>query len=319
MKVWVRCCKCGEAFEAEEGVHTDVCPHCMFFVDIAKLRDSCEGNNPGAAENAEKRGVSAIHVPPRGKPTDEIKKWRETEMYESLLRRAQAHCERKEWGKAATCYEECLYRRKDWRAHFGIVFARTRGFTDFSKFTFVEYDSAKKLISHVRTAFSGINEENKKKYAARYLPLLEKRRAELCGGLAALDRAVPRAHEGLRQLNSEAGETKREKQRSKRKIVVPMCLFLTFFLLSVVGTVISFLAEAYVFATVAMFFTAFFAAGLFISAVSFQKLKGLGKIDETLRFSFESTIRDKKLIEEVSERTSEQIAAIDLISGYLKF
>ena len=74
-----------------------------------------------------------------------------------------------------------------------------------------------------------------------------------------------------------------------------------------------------VLAGLAVFFAVLFAAGLSVAAVSFQKFRQWEKIDETLRSSYESTIRDKEMLGEVSERASEQIAAIDLISGYLKF
>lgn len=36
MKVWFRCNKCGKAFEAEERVRTDICPHCMSFIDLSR-------------------------------------------------------------------------------------------------------------------------------------------------------------------------------------------------------------------------------------------------------------------------------------------
>ena len=89
--------------------------------------------------------------------------------------------------------------------------------------------------------------------------------------------------------------------------------------LAAAGAALCFLAGTYVFAAVAVFLAAFFAAGLFVSAVSYRKLKQREKIDDALRLSYGSTIRDKEMLGEVSERTSEQIAAIDLISGYLKY
>lgn len=325
MKIRVECDKCGKAFEAEERALTDICPHCMSFVDISKLRNACGRGNPAPAEKKEDKNSDgsgfAGHVCPKENPAPAGRTGKDgdAEIYEALLSRAQTHCERKEWSKAADCYEKCLREGKDWRADFGIVFARTCGFTDFSQFTFAGYDSAKNLTAHVRAAFSGMDEENRKQYAARYLPLLDKRRAELCGERAALDGAVPRACENLRRLGGEDGEEKRETRRSKRKAVVSIWIFSGLLLLSVVGGVIGFFASSYVFAALAVFFAVLFAAGLSVAAVSFQKFRQWEKIDETLRSSYESTIRDKEMLGEVSERASEQIAAIDLISGYLKF
>lgn len=324
MKIWVKCDKCGKAFEAEELARTDICPHCMSFVSIAKPGAAFGRKNPVSAEKKEDKNSggsgSAGRICPREKPAAAggTEKGGAAEVYEALLRRAQTYCKRKEWGKAADCYEKCLGCRKDWRADFGIVFAQTRGFTDFAQFTFSAYGSAKTLAAHVQAAFSGMNEEKRKQCAERYLPLLEKRRAELCGGRAALDRAVPLAREELRRLNSENGEEKRAARRPKGKFVLSLCLFSGLLLLAAAGTVICFLAQTYVFAVIAVFFAAFFAAGLFVSALSFQKYKRWETIDETLRLSHESTIRDEELLGEVSERTSEQIAAIDLISGYLR-
>lgn len=164
-----------------------------------------------------------------------------------------------------------------------------------------------------------MGEEKRKQYAAQYIPLLDERRRELCGGRAVLDTAVLRARENLRRLDSENGEEKRETQRSKRISFVSIFVFSVFLLLAAAGTALCFMAETYVFAAVAVFFAAFFAAGLFVSAVSYRKLKLREKIDDALRLSYSSTIRDKEMLGEVSERTSEQIAAIDLISGYLKY
>ena len=323
MKVWFRCDKCGESFEAEEGVRTDICPHCMSFVDVSKPRISRKDKTRGPAEkeeNANSNDVSAARVCPKENRAgaDEIKKSAEAEMYESLLLRAQTHCDRKEWREAAVCYEKCFACRKDWRADFGIIFTQTRGFTDFSQFTFAGYDSSKKLTAHVREAFSGMPEEKRKQYAARYLPLLQKRRAELCGGRTALDRAAPLARESLHCMDCKKEAEKRNPRRPKGNPAAAICLFSGLFLLTAVGSVLCFLAQAYVFAAVAVFLAAFFAAGVLVSAVSFQKLKHREKIDETLRFSYESTIQDEKILAEVSERTSEQTEAIDLISGYMR-
>ena len=323
MKVWVRCDKCGRSFETEECVRTDICPHCMSFVDIAKLRHPCGDKNAGPAKKDETGGKDAFAE--RAFPSEkraaagETKKNGESELYEALLLCAQTHCERKDWSKAAECYEKCLRERKDWRADFGIVLAQTCGFTDFSRFTFAGYDSAKSLAAHVRAAFSGMNEETRKQCAAKYLPLLDKRRAELCGERAALDRAVPLARENLRRSVGGDGEEKRKIRRSGQKTVVAIWAFSGLFLLSAAGIVAGFFAAAYVLAALAVFFAALFAAGLSVAAVSFHKFRQWEKIDETLRFSYESTIRDEEMLGEVSERTSEQIAAIDLISGYLKF
>ena len=324
MKVWCRCDKCGESFETEENVRTDVCPHCMSFVDIAEPRISRKDRDRAPAEkegNARSGGdASAERGCPKEKhaAADGIKKGGAAEMYESLLLRAQTHCDRKEWREAADCYEKCLGYPKDWRTDFGIIFSQTRGLTDFSQFTFAGYGSAKTLAAHVRAAFSEMPEEKRKQYAARYLPLLQKRRAELCVGRTALDGAFPRAREELRRITGANGDIERDARRSKRKSAVAICLFSGLFLLAAAGSVLCFLAQAHVFAAVAVFLAAFFAAGVLVSAVSFQKLKHREKIDETLRFSYESTIQNKKLLEEVSERTSEQIEAIDLISGYLR-
>ena len=322
MKIRVECDRCGRAFEAEERALTDVCPHCMSFVDVSKLRDSCAGKDlvPAEKEEDKNSGGPAGRVCPTEKPAAADGTGKDGPgAYEAFLSRAQTHCDRKEWRKAAECYEKCLRERKDWRADFGIVFARTCGFTDFAQFTFAGYDSAKSLAAHVRAAFSGMNEETRKQCAAKYLPLLDQRRAELCGERAALDRAVPLARENLRRSVGGDGEEKRKIRRSRQKTVVAIWAFSGLFLLSAAGIVAGFFAAAYVLAALAVFFAALFAAGLSVAAVSFHKFRQWEKIDETLRFSYESTIRDEEMLGEVSERTSEQIAAIDLISGYLKF
>lgn len=36
MKVLYKCYKCGKAFEAEDRIRTDICPHCMSFIDLSQ-------------------------------------------------------------------------------------------------------------------------------------------------------------------------------------------------------------------------------------------------------------------------------------------
>lgn len=36
MKVRYKCYKCGKAFEAEDRIRTDICPHCMSFIDLSR-------------------------------------------------------------------------------------------------------------------------------------------------------------------------------------------------------------------------------------------------------------------------------------------
>ena len=166
MKVWFRCNKCGKAFEAEERVRTDICPHCMSFVDLKRAEKITAADDKNAAEEenifaahsaratpsspksaakaampsakesangaplAKVAGTPARGISPQGCPAGADAE----DTYDSLYAKAEKMLTFGAWGNASELFRHCLEKRESWQAHFGLVRATTRELTDLSNF-----------------------------------------------------------------------------------------------------------------------------------------------------------------------------------------
>lgn len=211
MKVWFKCDKCGEAFEAEERVRTDICPHCMSFIDLSRAercpdpgerkagpaasapgsaRPAAESPTPcsAAKENAPAAAESIRTPPPRkaepgpglaGIAPQGCPAGAEAEdTYESLYAKAEKMMSVGAWGNAAELFRHCLETRESWQARLGLVRAATRELTDLSGFADVQRDAD--------AAFDKMTAAERLSLGKRYVPKLEEKRRSLCRSLDAL-------------------------------------------------------------------------------------------------------------------------------------
>ena len=211
MKVWFRCNKCGESFEAEERVRTDICPRCMSFVDLAraeKLADKPSESEKAAApafpssedgaqsssaapfsaakaqETVQQRPHSPQESvsPPRNAPTAksaEPSAFGAEDTYDSLYSEAEKMLTFGAWGNAAELFRHCLAKRECWQARFGLVRASTRELTDLSNFSAVQKDAD--------AAFDKMTAAERLSLGKRYVPKLDEKRRSLCRSLKVLE------------------------------------------------------------------------------------------------------------------------------------
>lgn len=212
MKIWFRCCKCGAAFEAEERVRTDICPHCMSFVDLARAEklvgkpsesekaaapafpSSEDGaQSPSAAPFSAAKAQETVQQrphspqesvsPPRNAPTAksaEPSAFGAEDTYDSLYSEAENMMTFGAWGNAAALFRRCLEKRESWQARFGLVRAATRELTDLSNFADVQKDAD--------AAFDAMTETERLSLGKRYVPKLEEKRLSLKNSLSLLER-----------------------------------------------------------------------------------------------------------------------------------
>ncbi len=210
MKVWFKCYKCGKAFEAEERVRTDVCPHCMSFVELSRTERLAarpnasapdSGNRAASAEpentaspaapagaasssvakqSAEKAvpvqnsaDAPARGIPPQGTPAEA-----EADTYDSLYAKAEKMMSFGAWSNAAEFFRQCLAGRENWQARFGLVRAATRELTDLSNFSAVQKDAD--------AAFDKMTAAERLSLGERYVPKLEEKRQSLSRSLEML-------------------------------------------------------------------------------------------------------------------------------------
>ena len=210
MKVWFRCYKCGAAFEAEERVRTDVCPHCMSFVDLARAEKitaaddkntADEGSflaahsaraTPSSPKSAAKAAMpsakeSANGAPPAGEAGTPLQVSPQgcpagaeaEDTYDSLYAKAEKMLTFGAWGNAAELFRHCLAKSECWQARFGLVRASTRELTDLSNFSAVQKDAD--------AAFDQMTAAERLSLGKRYVPKLEEKRRSLCRSLKALE------------------------------------------------------------------------------------------------------------------------------------
>ncbi len=206
MKVWFKCYKCGEPFEAEERVRTDICPHCMSFVDLSRAErlvgkpdvemrsaaaedaavPSSKANSPSAAQSV-RNGNPALAAgavsPVQGivSRASEPSAVGAEDTYDSLYARAEKMLTFGAWGNAAELFKQCLEKQESWQARFGLVRAATRELTDLSSFDDVQKDAD--------AAFDGMDAAERTALGKRYVPKLEEKRRSLCCSLDALSAA----------------------------------------------------------------------------------------------------------------------------------
>lgn len=198
MKVWFRCNKCGKAFEAEERVRTDICPHCMSFIDLSRAErlvrkpaaavcgkevdpaadaasSAMKKTAAGAKSVNQAAGTPARGISPLGCPAGADAE----DTYDSLYAKAEKMLTFGAWGNASELFRHCLEKRESWQAHFGLVRATTRELTDLSNFSAVQKDAD--------AAFDKMTAAERISLGKRYVPKLEEKRQSLCRSLKVLE------------------------------------------------------------------------------------------------------------------------------------
>lgn len=199
MKVWFRCNKCGKAFEAEERVRTDICPHCMSFIDLSRAErlvrkpaaavcgkevdpaadaasSAMKKTAAGAKSVNQAAGTPARGISPLGCPAGADAE----DTYDSLYAKAEKMLTFGAWGNASELFRHCLEKRESWQAHFGLVRATTRELTDLSNFSAVQKDAD--------AAFDKMTAAERISLGKRYVPKLDEKRQSLKNSLSLLER-----------------------------------------------------------------------------------------------------------------------------------
>lgn len=199
MKVWFRCNKCGKAFEAEERVRTDICPHCMSFIDLSRAErlvrkpaaavcgkevdpaadaasSAMKKTAAGAKSVNQAAGTPARGISPLGCPAGADAE----DTYDSLYAKAEKMLTFGAWGNASELFRHCLEKRESWQAHFGLVRATTRELTDLSNFSAVQKDAD--------AAFDKMTAAERLSLGKRYVPKLDEKRQSLKNSLSLLER-----------------------------------------------------------------------------------------------------------------------------------
>ena len=237
MKVWFRCNKCGKAFEAEERVRTDICPHCMSFIDLSRAErlvrkpaaavcgkevdpaadaasSAMKKTAAGAKSVNQAAGTPARGISPLGCPAGADAE----DTYDSLYAKAEKMLTFGAWGNAAELFRRCLALRDCWQVRFGLVRAATRELTDLSKFADVQKDAD--------AAFDQMTAAERISLGKRYVPELEKKRKSIRKSYAALD------------LQGDKPLTKSTQKNSKKWIAAIILGFVIMLVLVMIGVII---------------------------------------------------------------------------------
>ena len=237
MKVWFRCNKCGKAFEAEERVRTDICPHCMSFIDLSRAErlvrkpaaavcgkevdpaadaasSAMKKTAAGAKSVNQAAGTPARGISPLGCPAGADAE----DTYDSLYAKAEKMLTFGAWGNASELFRHCLEKRESWQAHFGLVRATTRELTDLSNFSAVQKDAD--------AAFDQMTAAERLSLGKRYVPELEKKRKSIRKSYAALD------------LQGDKPLTKSTQKNSKKWIAAIILGFVIMLVLVMIGVII---------------------------------------------------------------------------------
>lgn len=237
MKVWFRCNKCGKAFEAEERVRTDICPHCMSFIDLSRAErlvrkpaaavcgkevdpaadaasSAMKKTAAGAKSVNQAAGTPARGISPLGCPAGADAE----DTYDSLYAKAEKMLTFGAWGNASELFRHCLEKRESWQAHFGLVRATTRELTDLSNFSAVQKDAD--------AAFDKMTAAERLSLGKRYVPELEKKRKSIRKSYAALD------------LQGDKPLTKSTQKNSKKWIAAIILGFVIMLVLVMIGVII---------------------------------------------------------------------------------
>lgn len=237
MKVWFRCNKCGKAFEAEERVRTDICPHCMSFIDLSRAErlvrkpaaavcgkevdpaadaasSAMKKTAAGAKSVNQAAGTPARGISPLGCPAGADAE----DTYDSLYAKAEKMLTFGAWGNASELFRHCLEKRESWQAHFGLVRATTHELTDLSNFSAVQKDAD--------AAFDKMTAAERISLGKRYVPELEKKRKSIRKSYAALD------------LQGDKPLTKSTQKNSKKWIAAIILGFVIMLVLVMIGVII---------------------------------------------------------------------------------
>lgn len=320
MKVWFRCNKCGEAFEAEERVRTDICPHCMSFIDLSRAErlvrkpaaavcgkevdpaadaasSAMKKTAAGAKSVNQAAGTPARGISPLGCPAGADAE----DTYDSLYAKAEKMLTFGAWGNASELFRHCLEKRESWQAHFGLVRATTRELTDLSNFSAVQKDAD--------AAFDQMTAAERLSLGKRYVPKLDEKRQSLKNSLSLLERND--LHEFIMQKDkrSTLGEPNR---KGIAAIAVGGILLAVFLIIG--AALFGALPEQPAVGTVVL--CVGIAAGVVciaFGARAYSKEKRANAAKEAVRAVTEQTrnIERKKLMA--------QIDAIDYLCGFLKY
>ena len=320
MKVWFRCNKCGKAFEAEERVRTDICPHCMSFIDLSRAErlvrkpaaavcgkevdpaadaasSAMKKTAAGAKSVNQAAGTPARGISPLGCPAGADAE----DTYDSLYAKAEKMLTFGAWGNASELFRHCLEKRESWQAHFGLVRATTRELTDLSNFSAVQKDAD--------AAFDKMTAAERISHGKRYVPKLDEKRQSLKNSLSLLERND--LHEFIMQKDkrSTLGEPNR-----KGIAVIAVGGILLAVSLIVGAAPFGALPEQPAVGTVVL--CVGIAAGVVciaFGARAYSKEKRANAAKEAVRAVTEQTrnIERKKLMA--------QIDAIDYLCGFLKY
>ena len=320
MKVWFRCNKCGKAFEAEERVRTDICPHCMSFIDLSRAErlvrkpaaavcgkevdpaadaasSAMKKTAAGAKSVNQAVGTPARGISPLGCPAGADAE----DTYDSLYAKAEKMLTFGAWGNASELFRHCLEKRESWQAHFGLVRATTRELTDLSNFSAVQKDAD--------AAFDKMTAAERISLGKRYVPKLDEKRQSLKNSLSLLERND--LHEFIMQKDkrSTLGEPNR---KGIAAIAVGGILLAVFLIIG--AALFGALPEQPAVGTVVL--CVGIAAGVVciaFGARAYSKEKRANAAKEAVRAVTEQTrnIERKKLMA--------QIDAIDYLCGFLKY
>lgn len=320
MKVWFRCNKCGKAFEAEERVRTDICPHCMSFIDLSRAErlvrkpaaavcgkevdpaadaasSAMKKTAAGAKSVNQAAGTPARGISPLGCPAGADAE----DTYDSLYAKAEKMLTFGAWGNASELFRHCLEKRESWQAHFGLVRATTRELTDLSNFSAVQKDAD--------AAFDKMTAAERISLGKRYVPKLDEKRQSLKNSLSLLERND--LHEFIMQTDkrSTLGEPNR---KGIAAIAVGGILLAVFLIIG--AALFGALPEQPAVGTVVLC-VGIAAGGVCIAfgARAYSKEKRANAAKEAVRAVTEQTrnIERKKLMA--------QIDAIDYLCGFLKY
>ena len=320
MKVWFRCNKCGKAFEAEERVRTDICPHCMSFIDLSRAErlvrkpaaavcgkevdpaadaasSAMKKTAAGAKSVNQAAGTPARGISPLGCPAGADAE----DTYDSLYAKAEKMLTFGAWGNASELFRHCLEKRESWQAHFGLVRATTRELTDLSNFSAVQKDAD--------AAFDKMTAAERISLGKRYVPKLDEKRQSLKNSLSLLERND--LHEFIMQKDKRS--TLGEPNRKGIAAIAVGGIFLAVFLI-IGAALFGALPEQPAVGTVVL--CAGIAAGVVciaFGARAYSKEKRANAAKEAVRAVTEQTrnIERKKLMA--------QIDAIDYLCGFLKY
>lgn len=320
MKVWFRCNKCGKAFEAEERVRTDICPHCMSFIDLSRAErlvrkpaaavcgkevdpaadaasSAMKKTAAGAKSVNQAAGTPARGISPLGCPAGADAE----DTYDSLYAKAEKMLTFGAWGNASELFRHCLEKRESWQAHFGLVRATTRELTDLSNFSAVQKDAD--------AAFDKMTAAERISLGKRYVPKLDEKRQSLKNSLSLLERND--LHEFIMQKDKRS--TLGEPNRKGIAAIAVGGIFLAVFLI-IGAALFGALPEQPAVGTVVL--CAGIAAGVVciaFGARAYSKEKRANAAKEAVRAVAEQTRNFER------EKLMAQIDAIDYLCGFLKY